>query len=251
MFFEESRDRRRCDKSPRRPAFPPAERGLVAVNVDVRVHVALRDANTHGTLLAKTRGMLPVADPADRTFKKTTFAGPFKYSSQKKFERGLMKLLNEIVKKDFPYFGACYGFGTVIKNAGGNVSKKQYSENAGPVTIKIRAEAADDKLMRGLPKSFRAFVGHKEACFRLPKGAVWLAESAQCPYQMVRIKQNIYAAQFHPELDACEFCVRVDVYKNYGYFDPKDAEKLKKKAMREKITTPMEILRRFTEFYGS
>ncbi|HBW73863.1 MAG TPA: glutamine amidotransferase [Candidatus Magasanikbacteria bacterium] len=174
-----------------------------------------------------------------------------KNASQKKFERGLMKLLNEIVKKDFPYFGACYGFGTVIKNAGGNVSKKQYSENAGPVTIKIRAEAADDKLMRGLPKSFRAFVGHKEACFRLPKGAVWLAESAQCPYQMVRIKQNIYAAQFHPELDACEFCVRVDVYKNYGYFDPKDAEKLKKKAMREKITTPMEILRRFTEFYGS
>ena len=52
-----------------------------------------------------------------------------------------------------------------------------------------------------MPPTFDAFLGHKEAVRRLPEGAVLLASSADCPVHAFRIGRNVYATQFHPELD--------------------------------------------------
>ena len=54
-----------------------------------------------------------------------------------------------------------------------------------------------------------------------------LATSAACPVQAFRVGQNVYATQFHPELDLEGICTRIEVYKNAGYFDPSEAETLK------------------------
>ncbi len=62
---------------------------------------------------------------------------------------------------------------------------------------------------------------------------------------MLRIGQNVYSTQFHPEADAAEFKLRIEIYKNYGYFPPEEAENLKKQVEKEKITWPAKILRRF------
>ena len=53
----------------------------------------------------------------------------------------------------------------------------------------------------GCRATFDAFVGHKEACRVLPADAVLLASSPTCPVQMFRVRENLYATQFHPELD--------------------------------------------------
>src|SRR6202035_3960310 len=78
-----------------------------------------------------------------------------------------------------------------------------------------------------LPDVFDAYGGHKEGASALPSDLVCLAYSADCPVQAFRVGDNVYATQFHPELDADGISTRIDVYKDYGYFAPETAESLK------------------------
>jgi GMP synthase (glutamine-hydrolysing) len=68
--------------------------------------------------------------------------------------------------------------------------------------------------------------------------------------QAFRIGSNVYATQFHPELDAAGLCTRIDVYKNAGYFAPGQAAQLKALAHRSDVTHPPAILRRFANRYA-
>ncbi len=172
-----------------------------------------------------------------------------KSQEQKQAELWLGDLFAEILERDFPYLGACYGFGVLAHLAGGRVDKGRYGEDPGAVRVHLSNEGNEDPLLKDLPTSFDALVGHKEACEELPEGAVLLGGSDTCPHQMFRIKNNIYTTQFHPELDVEGICVRIDVYKNAGYFPPEDAEKLKVQCKKETIDVPMEILRRFVKRY--
>jgi len=168
---------------------------------------------------------------------------------QKKFETDLEKLLDEIVKKDFPFMGACYGVGILSRHQGACVSKEQYGEDVGAVTVVINEDGQRDDLLKGLPTEFRAFVGHKEACQGVPESGVLLAGSDTCPVQMYRVKNNIYATQFHPEMDTEEIINRINVYKYAGYFPPEDAQRLIHAAEEENITVPQQIFNRFVQKY--
>ncbi len=68
---------------------------------------------------------------------------------------------------------------------------------------------------------------------------------------MFRVKENIYATQFHPEADAEGFIVRINVYKHHGYFPSEDAEVLIQSVQCEDTPVPKEILRRFVDRYRS
>ncbi|MDQ4143501.1 MAG: glutamine amidotransferase, partial [Actinomycetota bacterium] len=103
---------------------------------------------------------------------------------------------------------------------------------------------------KALPDSFEAFLGHKEAIRELPAHAVNLAYSAACPVQAFRVGRNVYAIQFHPELDVDGVDVRVDVYKHAGYFDPHEAETIKASARASNVVHPPAILRRFVELFA-
>lgn len=173
-----------------------------------------------------------------------------KSAEQKRFEPQLQQLLDRIVERDFPYLGACYGLGALASHQGAVVSKERYSEPVGPITVYLTEEGQADPLLAGLPEEFRAFVGHKEACQQPPAGAVLLARSATCPQQGIRVKQNIYAFQFHPELDIEGICLRIDIYRHAGYFPPEEAEPLKRRCQAEReVPVPVEIMRRFVERY--
>jgi len=66
---------------------------------------------------------------------------------------------------------------------------------------------------------------------------------------MFRIKNNVYAVQFHPEGDEEEFILRIKVYKNYGYFQPDQADQLISALKDVQTPVPKEILRRFVSKY--
>lgn len=173
-----------------------------------------------------------------------------KDADQLRFEAELNKLLDKIIEKDFPFLGICYGSGVMARRLGGEVCKEPgYAEDVEAVTITLTEEGEKDSLLQGLPKAFRAFVGHKESCVTLPSETVWLAKSERCPYHMYRYKQNIYGTQFHPELDYENLKLRIYVYKNAGYFPPSEAGELVDKAKNEKVEVPMQILKRFVEKY--
>jgi len=167
-----------------------------------------------------------------------------KSSIQKKIEGDFKKLFDKVVRSDFPFIGACSGNGLLGNYCGAKISTK-YGEKVGGVDIVLTNEGKKDPLLKGLPLTFRAFVGHKEACDNTPPGAVLLASSKTCPVQMFRVGRNVYATQFHPEADAEGFILRINVYKNYGYFPPEDARKLIEKVKVEHITKPSLILENF------
>lgn len=172
-----------------------------------------------------------------------------KYDYQRKFEPKLKKVVAEIARRDFPYLGACYGLSILADVLGGTVSEERYGETAGAQTIELTESGSDDPLLLDLPQSFRAFVGHKEACQAVPPGAVLLAESSGCPVQMIRVGDHVYATQFHPELDGDGLALRIETYRHAGYFDPAEADYLIALGHKESVPVPGEILRRFIVRY--
>lgn len=183
--------------------------------------------------------------------------GPFNVSDppeskshvQHRVEAELAGLADAVVARDFPFLGACYGIGVLGRRDGGLVDRT-YGEPIGSVRISLTDEGRADRLFGDLPSDFDVFLGHKEAVTVLPASAVVLASSARCPVQAFRVRRNVYATQFHPELDAEGLCTRVDAYRDYAYFHPSEAESLKAMARRAVVTEPSRILKAFVEAYG-
>jgi len=183
--------------------------------------------------------------------------GPFNASDpegskspvQRRVEADLRGLLGKVVGADFPFLGACYGIGTLGSHLGAVVDRR-YGEPIGAVPVTLTGDGRQDPLLAGLPATFDAFVGHKEAISWLPHHAVLLASSAACPVQAFRVGSAVYATQFHPELDVAGLCTRIEVYKQAGYFEPAQAGELKARARRSIVTCPPTILRRFARRYA-
>lgn len=181
--------------------------------------------------------------------------GPFNASDtvksavQQRVEGEISDLLDEIVPRDLPFLGACYGIGTLGTLAGGVVDRT-YAEPIGPMGIDLSDEGRRDPLLVDLPARFTAFLGHKEAVSRLPDGAVLLASSATCPVQAFRLGSRVYATQFHPELDVDGLVTRIGVYEHFGYFEPHEADELLARARSAIVTEPPRILRRFVELFA-
>lgn len=172
-----------------------------------------------------------------------------KHKYQKRFESDLNRLFKKVFKEDFPILGTCYGIGALVKYRGGEVSREKYSEGIGAVEVELSKEGKKDQLLAKLPLKFMAFGGHKEACQKLPTGATLLVSSDSCPIQMIRFGKNIYATQFHTELDADDIVLRIKIYKSHGYFSPEDAEGLIEKTKNHHITIPGRILHNFIQKY--
>ena len=151
---------------------------------------------------------------------------------QKNIEAFFNTLFDDVVDRDFPFLGACSGNGLLGNYCGAAISTT-FSEPIGSVEV----------------RTFSALVGHKEACEDTPPGAILLATSATCPVQMFRVKQHIYATQFHPEADANEFILRINIYKNHGYFPAKEANNLITRIKKTDTPIPKIILKRFVERY--
>lgn len=168
---------------------------------------------------------------------------------QHRVERELSGLLDEVVARDFPYLGACYGVGTLGVHQGAVVDN-QYGEPVGAVTVALTEAGRTDPVLAGVPDAFTAYVGHKEACTLLPEHAVLLATAPSCPVQMFRIKQNLYATQFHPELDQDGLVQRIELYRDNGYFPAGTAPEVIAAIRGTTTPHPPRILANFVRRYA-
>ena len=183
--------------------------------------------------------------------------GPFNVSDpddtkspvQRRAEAELHDLAERVVEADFPFLGACYGIGVLGTRAGGIVDRT-YGEPIGALPVRLTPDGIDDPLFSALPEVFTAYLGHKEAVFRLPDGAVLLASTDTCPVHAFRLGRNVYATQFHPELDAVAICDRIDAYSAHGYYEPHEQEFLKAAAHEAMVTEPVRLLARFVELHA-
>jgi GMP synthase (glutamine-hydrolysing) len=191
--------------------------------------------------LAEWSGILLGGGPWNASDPETT-----KTPEQQRSEKAITALLDAVVEEDFPFLGACYGIGTLGIHQGGLVDK-QWPEPVGPLSIELTEEGLADPVFAGIPHAFAAYGGHKEGMSRLPESATLLATSDACPVQAFRVGDNVYATQFHPELDELGICTRIEVYKDAGYFHPGEAETLKKRSRAVEVSHPMAILANFVE----
>ncbi|CAI9406002.1 glutamine amidotransferase [Nocardioides sp. T2.26MG-1] len=183
--------------------------------------------------------------------------GPFNSSDpedakspvQKRAEAELRSLAGRVLDADFPFFGACYGVG-VLGGLRGGVVDRTYGEAIGCVPITLTEDGARDPLFGEMPATFDALLGHKEAVRSLPDRAVLLASSATCPVQAFRIGRNAYATQFHPELDGPGLALRIETYRDHGYFEPHELDGLLAMARGSDVEHPPRLLARFVELYA-
>jgi GMP synthase (glutamine-hydrolysing) len=172
-----------------------------------------------------------------------------KSEPQRRVERELGALLDEVVARDLPFLGACYGIGLLGTHQHGLVDRR-WSEAIGRIRVSLTEDGARDPVFSALPESFDAFVGHKEACSELPPGAVLLATGEDCPVQAFRIRRNIYATQFHPELTVDGIVTRIHVYRNYGYFQPDQMQSLIASVEGVSVPEPGKVLAAFVRRYA-
>lgn len=169
---------------------------------------------------------------------------------QVRVEEDLTGLVARILDTDFPFLGLCYGVGIVSTVLGSQVDR-EFGEPVGAIAIEVTPEGRLDPLLRGIPDTFHAFVGHKEACNGLPPVATLLARGAKCPVQMYRVGMNVYVTQFHPELDADDLVYRMQVYQNHGYFDPDELAELTRMAYASPVAGEQHlVLSNFVQRYA-
>ena len=215
-----------------------AERDTIRVRLD-------RDPLPGGLDLRELSGIIVGGGPGC-----VSDAPENKSPAEQRIETTILSLMPEVTARDLPFMGCCYGIGILAHHLAAPVSKDRYAEPVGPSRCALTPDGKADPLLAGLPETFDAFVGHKEAVQQLPDECVHLVSSGPCPFQMIRHGQNVYATQFHPELDSHGLEVRINIYRHRGYFAPEEAGALIAQGHAARVHTPELILRRFVERYA-
>ena len=136
----------------------------------------------------------------------------------------------------------------LLLDAGQSESYRSAAEE----TVIVLQEGAGD-LVVGSQRwsvSRKGVFAERATALYLPPGAELLATSSACPVQMFRMKSNVYATQFHPELDVPGIVTRVRVYQHAGYFPPEEMEELILRLTPAVVTEPGRMLANFVARYG-
>ena len=113
-------------------------------------------------------------------------------------------VLGELAARDYPTFASCFGFQGLVVALGTSVVSDPTCSEVGTYEVSTCTAAASDPVFSFLPAHFAAQMGHKDSAAALPSGAVHLVQSNRCAYQAIRLGNNVYATQFHPELSCAD-----------------------------------------------
>jgi GMP synthase (glutamine-hydrolysing) len=116
---------------------------------------------------------------------------------------GLADEIREIEKAlehGTPLLGICLGSQLIARALGAPVYRNRELE-IGWDLVHLTDAGRSDPLFRAIESPAMFFHWHGET-YDLPKGAEWLAWSEKTLHQAYRFGSNVYALQFHPEVDA-------------------------------------------------
>jgi GMP synthase (glutamine-hydrolysing) len=106
--------------------------------------------------------------------------------------------LRELVRREVPLLGICFGHQLLGHALGGRVSPNPRGREMGTVGLSI----VRDDVVIGRRGDTVANTTHLDSVVQLPPGAEVLAFTAQEPNAAVRFGPAAWGVQFHPELDA-------------------------------------------------
>lgn len=128
---------------------------------------------------------------------------------QHNFLKRLYSFTAEVVRRDIPLMGICFG-GQMLAQILGAEVKRNETKEIGIYPCRLTDEGATDRLFAGFQKEFDVFHWHADT-FAIPHGASHLAEGDECRNQAFR-KNNAVAVQFHLEPRADEIPQWCDEY---------------------------------------
>jgi len=132
----------------------------------------------------------------------------------------------------------------------GAVVDTTYGEAVTAPEVTLTEAGLADPICAGVPKGFQAFVAHKEAVTTLPPHAVVLGTGEACPVQMFRIGSNLYATQFHPELDGDYLAHRLGFYSGHGYFADDELAELQARVRLDDVSDSWKLLANFVSVHA-
>ncbi len=136
-------------------------------------------------------------------------------------------LSDVVVGHRVPTFASCFGFQGLVLAGGGAVVKDEQNSEVGTFDVHLTDAGAADPLLSGLAPHFKAQLGHSDRAERLPSGMLHLAYTSKSPYQAIRLEgTDVFATQFHPELDREANTLRymryLEYYRQKGVGDDDD-----------------------------
>ncbi|SDR31362.1 glutamine amidotransferase [Pseudovibrio sp. Tun.PSC04-5.I4] len=137
----------------------------------------------------------PLPETLDAHTGSVIFGGPMSANDSDDFVKQEIDWISVPLKENKPFLGICLGAQMLSKNLGGNVTGR----DDGLVEIgyyPLKATQAGSSLMNWPTQVYQ---WHREG-FSIPTGAELLASSPTYENQAIRVGQNAFGIQFHPEL---------------------------------------------------
>ena len=110
-----------------------------------------------------------------------------------------IQCIRTAIEQEMPILGICLGAQLIAAALGGRVYKHRVKE-IGWYDVTPTQEGLRDPVIKHLAGHEAIFQWHGDT-FDIPRGAVHLASSPQCPNQAFRFGDKIYGFQFHLEVD--------------------------------------------------
>ncbi len=118
------------------------------------------------------------------------------------YEEGSPKVAKEIFELGVPILGICYGMQIMTQTLGGKVSTAKAGE-FGKTNTKILNSRT---IFKNTNKEQTTWMSHIDYVEQIPDGFEIIAETENCPVAaMHNTSKNLYAVQFHAEVEHSEF----------------------------------------------
>lgn len=116
--------------------------------------------------------------------------------------KGIMQpLLKTITENNVPTLAFGFGYQLLADFLGASIIKDPNRAESNVVEITLTDTGAKDSLFQNFNGTFNAVVDYGATIAELPPDTTLLASSDQHAIQVFKYKKNIYACQFHPELN--------------------------------------------------
>ena len=159
----------------------------------------------------------------------------------------LMPLMHYLLDQDFPTLGLCYGMQMLGQAAGATLTDRT-GEDLQAVEVTLTAEGQADPVTGQLDPVIRGYTGHGDSLAELPEGATLLGSGNYCHYQLLRLENNLYGTQFHPEITTAGMQIRTYQYGD-AYYAAAEREAVIARCMTQDVTSSHRLLAAFTEHY--
>lgn len=166
------------------------------------------------------------------------------------YQKHIHSQLAQLVETGVPVFFVCFGLSWLVRNAGGEIGHS-HAEDSGPTTVTVTSSGRKDVLLAGAPATFTALTGHTEnpeTAQALPDSLAVLATGPGGMVQMVRYGENVWATQFHAEMDADAMRTRMDFYHDYGYFAAEDYARIVADLPNHDVAAANGLIRNFVRY---